>query len=262
MKAKLFLAAALIACVCLSACSGQGTPSSTPSDEASRPGSESTSSGSESADTPEQEAEDSDLLSQEEIIEIFSDLDSKAAEMLNWVQMDYTQIPIDGVPTHQIEDAVIWFHGTDSGFIPIYGTAVFAKVTEDTLPGFPWKNTEEIRDAISDICFDVSTDYDLSALIADDPKQPYGIFYQFDDGLYFRTNPIYIGFVQGLPGWDYSSIEILENTPNEVQVYMYRTGDDQESPDTLVGLRQIVKTVDGNWVFGESDLLRNSKKEG
>ena len=43
MKAKLFLAAALIACVCLGACSGQRTPSSAPLGEASRPSSSSMS---------------------------------------------------------------------------------------------------------------------------------------------------------------------------------------------------------------------------
>lgn len=43
MKAKLFLAAALIACVCLGACSGQGAPSSTTSDEASQSNSSSMS---------------------------------------------------------------------------------------------------------------------------------------------------------------------------------------------------------------------------
>ena len=252
MKAKLFLAAALIACVCLSACSGQGTPSSASLDEASRPGSESTSSGSESADTPEQETEDSDLLSQEEIIEIFSDLDSKAAEMLNWVQMDYTQIPIDGVPTHQIENAVIGVRGVDSengsGFVPIYGTAVFAKVTADTLPGFPWESTEEIYDAIIDVYESVSASFGLEELIADDPKQQLGIFYQFDDGLYFRTS--YIGYVRDL-NWDYSSIKILENTPNKVQVQMCEISENSSTATEFPSQRGIVKDADGNWVLTE-----------
>lgn len=253
MKAKLFLAAALIACVCLGACSGQGAPSSAPLGEASRPGSESTSSGSESAGTPEQEAEDSNLLSQEEIVEIFSDLDSKSAEIVDkWVNKDYTQIPIDGVPTHQIENAIIGKKGVDSeegsGFVPIYGTAVFAKVTEDTLPGFPWESTEEICNAITNICLDITTNYNLTELIVDDPKQMYGIFYQFDDGLYFRTS--YIGNAKDY-SWDYSSMEILKNTPNEVQVQMYDTHADQEAPYSLIGLRTLVKKENGNWVIAD-----------
>ena len=77
---------------------------------------------------------------------------------------DYTQIPIDGVPTHILENAVIGVRGVEnengSGFVPVYGTAVFAKVTEDTLPGFPWESTEEIYAAITDVYESVSARID------------------------------------------------------------------------------------------------------
>ena len=85
-------------------------------------------------------------------------------------------------------------------------------------------------------------------LIADDPKQQLGIFYQFDDGLYFRTS--YIGYVRDL-NWDYSSIKILENTPNKVQVQMCEIGENSSTATEFPPQRGIVKDADGNWVLTE-----------
>lgn len=258
MKANVFVAAALAACLCLSACSRQQSNSGSSADEISSSGSEAQNSGSEpgSEEVPSDESgstEQGDLLSADEIAGIFKDLDARSAEIVDeWVNRDYTQIPIDGVPTHILENAVIGVRGVEnengSGFVPVYGTAVFAKVTEDTLPGFPWESTEEIYAAITDVYESVSASFGLEELIADDPKQQLGIFYQFDDGLYFRTS--YIGYVRDL-NWDYSSIKILENTPNKVQVQMCEIGENSSTATEFPPQRGIVKDADGNWVLTE-----------
>ena len=175
--------------------------------------------------------------------------------------MRYSQIPIDGVPTHILENAVIGARWIDDGcgFESIYGTAVFAKVTEETLPGFPWKSTDEIYDAITDIYLKISTNDNLSALIVNDPyNQPndqMGIFYQFDDGLYFRTG--YKGSDQDAI-WDYSTMEILENTPDKVQVKMYKMDNDSNPQYSRSGgLRTIQKNTNGNWVIaGKKTIFR------
>ena len=117
MKANVFLAAALAACLCLSACSQQQSNSGSSADEISSSGSEAQNSGSEpgSEEVPLDESgstEQGDLLSADEIAGIFKDLDARSAEIVDeWVNRDYTQIPIDGVPTHILENAVIGVRG-------------------------------------------------------------------------------------------------------------------------------------------------------
>ena len=266
MKANVFLAAALAACLCLSACSRQQSNSGSSADEISSSGAEAQNSSSEpgSEEVPSDESgstEQGDLLSADEIAGIFKDLDARSAEIVDeWCRRDYTQIPIDGVPTHILENAVIgasWVEEEDGscGFVPVYGTAVFAKVTEETLPGFPWESTDEIYDAITDIYLEISTNDNLSVLIVDDPNDQFGIFYQFDDGLYFRTS--YKGSDQDAI-WDYSTMEILENTPDKVQVEMYKMDNDSNPQYSRSGgLRTIQKSTDGNWVIaGKKTIFR------
>ena len=263
MKAPQILVVALVACLCLSACSQQPTASNSTASGISQSDLESQSSNAvDASSVPEQEAEDSGLLSADEIAGIFKDLDTRSAEIVNeWCRRDYSQIPIDGVPTHILENAVIGARWIDDGcgFESIYGTAVFAKVTEETLPGFPWKSTDEIYDAITDIYLKISTNDNLSALIVNDPyNQPndqMGIFYQFDDGLYFRTG--YKGSDQDSI-WDYSTMEILENTPDKVQVKMYKMDNDSNPQYSRSGgLRTIQKNTNGNWVIaGKKTIFR------
>lgn len=259
MKAPQILVVALVACLCLSACSQQSTTSNSTTSGISQSDLESQSSNAvDASSVPEQEAEDSGLLSADEIAGIFKDLDARSAEIVNeWCRRDYSQIPIDGVPTHILENAVIGARWIDDGcgFESIYGTAVFAKVTEETLPGFPWKSTDEIYDAITDIYLKISTNDNLSVLIVDDPNDQFGIFYQFDDGLYFRTS--YKGSDQDAI-WDYSTMEILENTPDKVQVKMYKMDNDSNPQYSRSGgLRTIQKNTNGNWVIaGKKTIFR------
>ena len=259
MKAPQILVVALVACLCLSACSQQPTASNSTASGISQSDLESQSSNAvDASSVPEQEAEDSGLLSADEIAGIFKDLDTRSAEIVNeWCRRDYSQIPIDGVPTHILENAVIGARWIDDGcgFESIYGTAVFAKVTEETLPGFPWKSTDEIYDAITDIYLETSTNDNLSVLIVDDPNDQFGIFYQFDDGLYFRTS--YKGSDQDAI-WDYSTMEILENTPDKVQVKMYKMDNDSNPQYSRSGgLRTIQKNTNGNWVIaGKKTIFR------
>lgn len=259
MKAPQILVVALVACLCLSACSQQPTASNSTASGISQSDLESQSSNAvDASSVPEQEAEDSGLLSADEIAGIFKDLDARSAEIVNeWCRRDYSQIPIDGVPTHILENAVIGARWIDDGcgFESIYGTAVFAKVTEETLPGFPWKSTDEIYDAITDIYLKISTNDNLSVLIVDDPNDQFGIFYQFDDGLYFRTS--YKGSDQDAI-WDYSTMEILENTPDKVQVEMYKMYNNSNPQYSRSGgLRTIQKNTNGNWVIaGKKTIFR------
>ena len=259
MKAPQILVVALVACLCLSACSQQSTTSNSTTSGISQSDLESQSSNAvDASSVPEQEAEDSGLLSADEIAGIFKDLDARSAEIVNeWCRRDYSQIPIDGVPTHILENAVIGARWIDDGcgFESIYGTAVFAKVTEETLPGFPWKSTDEIYDAITDIYLKISTNDNLSVLIVDDPNDQFGIFYQFDDGLYFRTS--YKGSDQDAI-WDYSTMEILENTPDKVQVEMYKMYNNSNPQYSRSGgLRTIQKNTNGNWVIaGKKTIFR------
>ena len=259
MKAPQILVVALVACLCLSACSQQPTASNSTASGISQSDLESQSSNAvDASSVPEQEAEDSGLLSADEIAGIFKDLDTRSAEIVNeWCRRDYSQIPIDGVPTHILENAVIGARWIDDGcgFESIYGTAVFAKVTEETLPGFPRKSTDEIYDAITDIYLKISTNDNLSVLIVDDPNDQFGIFYQFDDGLYFRTS--YKGSDQDAI-WDYSTMEILENTPDKVQVKMYKMDNDSNPQYSRSGgLRTIQKNTNGNWVIaGKKTIFR------
>ena len=259
MKAPQILVVALVACLCLSACSQQSTTSNSTTSGISQSDLESQSSNAvDASSVPEQEAEDSGLLSADEIAGIFKDLDTRSAEIVNeWCRRDYSQIPIDGVPTHILENAVIGARWIDDGcgFESIYGTAVFAKVTEETLPGFPWKSTDEIYDAITDIYLKISTNDNLSVLIVDDPNDQFGIFYQFDDGLYFRTS--YKGSDQDAI-WDYSTMEILENTPDKVQVEMYKMYNNSNPQYSRSGgLRTIQKNTNGNWVIaGKKTIFR------
>ena len=259
MKAPQILVVALVACLCLSACSQQPTASNSTASGISQSDLESQSSNAvDASSVPEQEAEDSGLLSADEIAGIFKDLDARSAEIVNeWCRRDYSQIPIDGVPTHILENAVIGARWIDDGcgFESIYGTAVFAKVTEETLPGFPRKSTDEIYDAITDIYLKISTNDNLSVLIVDDPNDQFGIFYQFDDGLYFRTS--YKGSDQDAI-WDYSTMEILENTPDKVQVKMYKMDNDSNPQYSRSGgLRTIQKNTNGNWVIaGKKTIFR------
>ena len=259
MKAPQILVVALVACLCLSACSQQPTASNSTASGISQSDLESQSSNAvDASSVPEQEAEDSGLLSADEIAGIFKDLDARSAEIVNeWCRRDYSQIPIDGVPTHILENAVIGARWIDDGcgFESIYGTAVFAKVTEETLPGFPRKSTDEIYDAITDIYLKISTNDNLSVLIVDDPNDQFGIFYQFDDGLYFRTS--YKGSDQDAI-WDYSTMEILENTPDKVQVEMYKMYNNSNPQYSRSGgLRTIQKNTNGNWVIaGKKTIFR------
>ena len=129
-------------------------------------------------------------------------------------------------------------------FQSVYGTAVFAKVTEQTLPGFPWKSVDAINDAVTDIYRAVSESFGLESLASDDLNNPEGVFYQFEDGLYFRA--AYEGrAVRELNG-DYSSMQILQNTPNEVEVKM-----DEADADNTTGFAQrgIVKNDENTWVL-------------
>lgn len=279
MKVR-FLLVAIVLCLCLSACSERKN-----ADNSSQGNREILSSNSEVAETqndeqsisssteneansgiPEQhdeksqkesdffdrETNDLRLLSSDEIAEIFSDLDFKAAEMLDWVQKDYTQISLTGVPIHEVENVAVGVNWVSAdpdnpdvgGFKTIYGTATFAKVSEETLPGFPWKNVDEINTAITNIYDSVSTSFGLDSLTRTDLNDIDGIFYQFEDGLYFRTN--YAGGVIRDLDWDYSSIKILKNEADEVQVQMYETNMDRTTEPIRRGIK---KNTDGSWVL-------------
>lgn len=191
------------------------------------------------------------LLSAKEIQKILSDLDTKEKELFTWVQKDYRKIPITDVPTHTIENAVVdvkWVSADSQnpdtgGFQPVYGTAVFAKVTEKTLPNFPWESVEEINAAISQIYDSVSESFGLDCLTGLDLNDIEGIFYQFEDGLYFRAD--YTGDSVRSLNWDYPTMEILENKPDEVCVQMY------EINSEVPVQRGIKKNEKGKWVLVE-----------
>lgn len=191
------------------------------------------------------------LLSAKEIQKILSDLDTKEKELFTWVQKDYRKIPITDVPTHTIENVVVdvkWVSADSQnpdagGFQPVYGTAVFAKVTKKTLPNFPWESVEEINAAISQIYDSVSESFGLDCLTRLDLNDIEGIFYQFEDGLYFRAD--YTGDSVRSLSWDYPTMEILENKPDEVCVQMY------EINSEVPVQRGIKKNEKGKWVLVE-----------
>lgn len=191
------------------------------------------------------------LLSAKEIQKILSDLDTKEKELFALVQKDYRKIPITDVPTHIIENTVVdvkWVSADSKnpdagGFQPVYGTAIFAKVTEKTLPYFPWESVEEINAAITQIYDSVSESFGLDCLTKSDLNDIEGVFYQFEDGLYFRAD--YTGDSVRSLNWDYSTMEILENKPDEVCVQMY------EINSEVPVQRGIKKNETGKWVLME-----------
>ena len=244
MKTKYKLLSILICIILLTLCAcGEQTP--TPSN-----GNSQTDSSDKDGNT-----ESKQIMTEEEIIAVFTDLDSKTKDLLKWVQKNYTKIPLDGVPLHKVENVVVGLKVVSpdpeqpdvGGFAPVYGTAVFAKVTDETIPDFPWSSTEEITKAITDVFENVSSCYQLGFLTSTDFNEPEGIFYQFDDGLYFRTS--HVGYEEVGEGysWDYSSIQISKNAPNEVRVTMYTNN--ESARDIEPQERGLVRNEAGHWVL-------------
>lgn len=198
--------------------------------------------------------ESKQIMTEEEIIATFTNLDSKAKDLLKWVQKNYTKIPLDGVPLHKVENVVVGLKVVSpdpeqpdvGGFAPVYGTAVFAKVTDETIPDFPWSSTEEITKAITDVFENVSSCYQLEFLASTDFNEPEGIFYQFDDGLYFRTS--HMGYEEAEIdfGWDYSSMQVIKNGLDEITVTMW-TKDVEHFFNPKE--RDLVRNEDGHWVL-------------
>ena len=191
-------------------------------------------------------SENEELLTEEEIKAIFAELDAKANAMIDWANKNYMQIPIEGMPQHEIEEAFVgtrWVSQSPDqpdagGFQSVYGTVVFVKVTEETLPDFPWTGIDEIRAALAEIYAEPGYRLLTSRLI--DPVPGKGAFYQFDDGLYFNA-----GFDPVLlpkDTWDYESIEVIENSPDRVTVQIY--GNDEYYTE-----RSIVKNEAGYWLL-------------
>lgn len=244
MKTKYKLLFILI-CILLFIFSACGEQTPTPSN-----GNSQTDSSDKDGNT-----ESEQIMTEEEIIAVFTDLDSKTKDLLKWVEKNYTKIPLDGVPLHEVENVVVGLKVVSpdpeqpdvGGFAPVYGTAVFAKVTDETIPGFPWSSTEEITKAITDVFEKVSSCYQLGFLASTDFNEPEGIFYQFDDGLYFRTS--HVGYEEAGEGysWDYSSMQISKNALDEVRVTMYTNNDAARyfEPEE----RGLVRNEDGHWVL-------------
>ena len=249
MRVKLFLAAALIACVCLGACSNDMESSSTDPTQSNQ------SSSSENDVSAESESSLSSLqaeenLTTEEVQKIFSDLIDKYNSLLVWANIDYTQIPIDGVPTHEVEGVlyVNWIVRSDLPYepvvpSPVYGTITYAKVTDKTLPDFPWDNIQSIEAAICEVF--PSLDYaDLGPSILTGSFEEYQegpIFYEFEDGLYFRTN--YESLKFSYQEYDYSTLRIIEQSVDQIRFEVY-----QLRYDSMEELK-LVKNSSGEWRF-------------
>lgn len=247
MKVKLFLAAGLIACMCLSACSSDMESSG------SNPLQSGQSSSSQDDFPPKSEnslssSESEENLTEEEVQKIFSDLMDKYNSLLVWANTDYTQIPIDGVPTHVVEGVlyVSWNVRYDLPNEPVvptptYGMITYAKVTNKTLPDFPWDNVQSIEEAIAEVYLSPdSTDLGLSLLTCSFEDFTEGpIFHEFEDGLYFRTNYDDTDFPP--VEYDYSTIQIVEQSADQIRFEVCLLGLD--SPDE----RELVKNDSGEW---------------
>lgn len=249
MKVKFFLAAALIACVCLGACSNDMESSSTDPTQSNQ------SSSSENDVSAESESSLSSLqgeesLTTEEVQKIFSDLTDKHNSLIVWSNTDYTQIPIDGIPTHEVEGVlyVNWIVRSDLPYepvvpSPVYGTITYAKVTDKTLPDFPWDNIQSMDAAISEVYPTPDTaDLGLSILTCSFEEFQEGpIFHEFEDGLYFRTNYDHVRFPY--EGYDYSTLRIMEQSADQIQFEVYQLGSDSMEE------RKLVKNNNGEWRF-------------
>ena len=95
------------------------------------------SNGNSQTDSSDKDGntESEQIMTEEEIIAVFTDLDSKAKDLLKWVQKNYTKIPLDGVPLHEVENMVVGLKVVSpdpeqpdvGGFAPVYGTAVLPR---------------------------------------------------------------------------------------------------------------------------------------
>ena len=79
-----------------------------------------------------------------------------------------------------------------------------------------------------------------------DFNEPEGIFYQFDDGLYFRTS--HMGYEEAEIdfGWDYFSMQVIKNGLDEITVTMW-TKDVEHFFNPKE--RDLVRNEDGHWVL-------------
>ena len=248
MKVKLFLAAALIACVCLGACSNDMESSSTDPTQSNQSSSNENDVSAESESSLSSSQGEGNLTT-EEVQKIFSDLTDKHNSLLVWSNTDYTQIPIDGVPTHEVEGMLLyvnWIVRHDLPYepvvpYPVYGTVTYAKVTDETLPDFPWDNIQSIDAAISEVYpTPDAAELGLSILTCSfDELQEGPIFHEFEDGLYFRTNyeskkfPCY--------EYDYSTLQIIEQSEDQIRFEICLLGHDNMST------RKLAKNSSGEW---------------
>lgn len=200
---------------------------------------------------------DTDLLSPEEIKSIFIDLDKKADTLLPLANLAYTDISTNHVSTHTLRNVqigVTWVQVGESVDIvkpfAVYGNIVYAKVNEETLPGFPWQSVNDMKTSILEIYSEDLLPRDLEILIQDNQIY-HGIFRQFKDGLYFRSSLKDDGRYRRTK-WNYDAMEILQNTPNQICVQM-DTLDRYGEPSRLPSRRRLTKNADGNWVLNLSN---------
>lgn len=200
------------------------------------------SSKIEEARTEQNVSIEEDLLTLDEINAVFADLDSKYEKLLYWLNQDYTQIPIEGVSTHEIE-AVVGVGGISTseghGVYGIYDSVLYAKVTSETIPDFPWQSVDEINEACSEIFYDreAVTNSPIGGLMnQEELRGP--LFLQFEDGLYFRTTWDYFNW-RHENDWDYSTTEIWENKSDLITVHMEDQGSRRR--------RYLKKKEDGSW---------------
>ena len=196
----------------------------------------------EEARTEQNVSIEEDLLTLDEINAVFADLDSKYEKLLYWLNQNYTQIPIEGVPTHEIE-ALVGVGGISTsegdGTYGIYGPVLYAKVTSETIPDFPWQSVDEINEACSEIFYDreAATNSPIGGL-TNQGSLSGPLFLQFEDGLYFRTTWDYFNW-RHENDWDYSTTEIWENKSDLITVHMEDQGRRRR--------RYLKKKEDGSW---------------
>lgn len=213
-----------------------------------------------SKETVSSESTETELLTKEEIIDIFEKLNDKSNDFLKWFYKDYTQINIDGVPTHQIDNVVVRIIPSrvdpENGWESLMGSVVYAKVIEDTIPDFPWKSVDEINEALTEIFEPEALDSPFVDLINPELKDTErGIFHQFDDGLYFLT--IHQGTAFYPLVFDYTNFKIIRNTSDEILFEFHQ----KYMPENIVtSMRTKIlmkKNKDGKWRLACNPLLNN-----
>ncbi len=180
---------------------------------------------------------------QEEIARVFQTIMSRYDAILEYEDMDYTEIPLDELNTVLIPCRVL--HWDMDGNPKIQEQEVlYAEVTEEVWGhDFPWSSTEDIASDILDVFIDLDIGWQLSSyLLKGDPPA----FQDIDGKLYFST--IYrrsMFFQRQSDIWNYDSVELLEEKEGVIYFNI-------EDVNRNTALRAIKKNAESQWVLVES----------